>query len=122
MAARLIQPVGGGQTETPNLLDRIAMKNELKDELGLLVDPLTDESLHPLLRDEILGESLHTWNTIHCSRAARERTQVRLSISEGRQYGLHSPSVMVMMIDLHEPGFSIHPATRRDADTLSRTF
>lgn len=34
--------------EAPNLLDRIAMKNELEDELGLPVDLLTDESLHPL--------------------------------------------------------------------------
>ncbi|QSO47487.1 nucleotidyltransferase family protein [Alicyclobacillus mengziensis] len=43
--------------EVPNLLDRIAMKNELEDELGLPVDLLTDESLHPLLRNEILGEA-----------------------------------------------------------------
>ena len=43
--------------EVPNLLDRIAMKNELEDELGLPVDLLTDESLHPLLRNEILDEA-----------------------------------------------------------------
>ena len=43
--------------EEPNLLDRIGMKHELEDELGMPVDLLTDESLHPLLRDEILGEA-----------------------------------------------------------------
>lgn len=43
--------------EEPNLLDRIGMKHELEDELGMPVDLLTDESLHPLLRDEILREA-----------------------------------------------------------------
>ena len=43
--------------ENPNLLDRIGMKYELEDELGMPVDVLTDESLHPLLRNEILREA-----------------------------------------------------------------
>ncbi|MBX6353442.1 MAG: nucleotidyltransferase family protein [Thermoflavifilum sp.] len=43
--------------ENPNLLDRIAMKQDLEDLLGLKVDLLTDESLHPVLRDEILAEA-----------------------------------------------------------------
>ena len=43
--------------EKPNLLDRIRMKQELEDELGMPVDLLTDQSLHPSLRDDILRES-----------------------------------------------------------------
>lgn len=43
--------------ESPNLLDRIGMKYELEDELGMPVDLLTDESLHPALREEILREA-----------------------------------------------------------------
>lgn len=43
--------------EYPNLLDRIGMKQELEDELGIPVDLLTDESLHPSLREDILRES-----------------------------------------------------------------
>lgn len=41
----------------PNLLDRIRMKHDLEEELGMPVDLLTDDSLHPLLRDEILSEA-----------------------------------------------------------------
>lgn len=43
--------------EVPNLLDRIAMKNELEDELGIPVDLVTRESLYSLLREEILNEA-----------------------------------------------------------------
>ena len=43
--------------DVPNLLDRIGMKYELEDELGIAVDLLTDDSLHPLLRDRILHEA-----------------------------------------------------------------
>ncbi len=43
--------------EVPNLLDRIGMKYELEDELGIPVDLLTDDSLHPLLKDAILREA-----------------------------------------------------------------
>lgn len=43
--------------EAPNLLDRIGMTYELEEMLGMPVDLLTDESLHPLLRNEILNEA-----------------------------------------------------------------
>ncbi len=34
--------------EIPNLLDRIAMKSELENELSIPVNLLTNESIHPL--------------------------------------------------------------------------
>lgn len=43
--------------EEPNLLDRISMKHDLEEELGMSVDLLTDESIHPLLRGDILHEA-----------------------------------------------------------------
>jgi predicted nucleotidyltransferase len=43
--------------EEPNLLDRIGMKHELEDLLGLRVDLLTEENLHPAFRDQILAEA-----------------------------------------------------------------
>jgi predicted nucleotidyltransferase len=43
--------------EQPNLLDRIAMKQDLEDLLGMKVDLLTDETIHPALREQILREA-----------------------------------------------------------------
>jgi len=43
--------------EIPNLIDRISMKFDLEDELGMPVYLLTDDSLHPLLRNDILLEA-----------------------------------------------------------------
>lgn len=43
--------------DVPNRLYRIEMKYALENELGIPVDLLTDESLHPLLRDRILHEA-----------------------------------------------------------------
>ncbi|WP_188881349.1 nucleotidyltransferase family protein [Alicyclobacillus cellulosilyticus] len=43
--------------EQPNLLDRIAFKHELERLLGMSVDVLTDETVHPVLRDNIHAEA-----------------------------------------------------------------
>jgi predicted nucleotidyltransferase len=43
--------------ETLNLIDRISMKQDLEDLLGLNVDLLTEENLHPAFREQILREA-----------------------------------------------------------------
>ncbi|SFV09371.1 hypothetical protein SAMN05421543_1571 [Alicyclobacillus macrosporangiidus] len=43
--------------EEPNLLDRIGMKQDLEALLGIRVDLLTEENLHPAFREQILAEA-----------------------------------------------------------------
>ena len=43
--------------EKPNLLDQIALKQDLEDVLGMSVDILTDDAIHPLLKSRILEEA-----------------------------------------------------------------
>jgi len=41
-----------------SLLDHIALKQDLEDLLGSEVDVVTEDGLHPLLRDRILAEAM----------------------------------------------------------------
>lgn len=41
-----------------NLLDHIALKQDLEDLLGVSVDVVTRRGIHPLLRDAILAEAV----------------------------------------------------------------
>jgi uncharacterized protein len=41
-----------------NLLDLIALSNELEDTLGIEVDVLSENGLSPYLRDRILAEAV----------------------------------------------------------------
>lgn len=43
--------------EKPDLLDQIALKQDLEDVLGMSVDILTDDTIHPLLKSRILEEA-----------------------------------------------------------------
>ncbi|MHB1628016.1 MAG: nucleotidyltransferase family protein [Bacilli bacterium] len=43
--------------EHPDLLDQIALKQDLEDALGIPVDILTDDAIHPLLKNRILREA-----------------------------------------------------------------
>ena len=43
--------------EKPDLLDQIALKQDLEDVLGMPVDILTDDTIHPLLKERILEEA-----------------------------------------------------------------
>lgn len=43
--------------DSPNLIDHIAFKQDLEDLLQMPVDLLTEASVHPLLRDQILQEA-----------------------------------------------------------------
>ena len=43
--------------EHPDLLDQIALKQDLEDTLGIPVDILTDDVIHPLLKHRILREA-----------------------------------------------------------------
>lgn len=45
-------------TEGSSLLDLIGLQLDLADALGISVDAHTYRSLHPLLRDRILGEEV----------------------------------------------------------------
>jgi len=45
-------------SEGRNLLDLIALSNELEDVLGIEVDVVTEGGLSPYLRDRILAEAV----------------------------------------------------------------
>ena len=68
---RVFGSVATGQSQTPNdidflvelekewsLLDRIAMKQDLEDLLGLSVDLVTEKGLHWFIRDQVLSEAV----------------------------------------------------------------
>ena len=42
-----------------SLLDIVALKQDLEDLLGCKVDVVTERSISPLVRDEILREAVH---------------------------------------------------------------
>lgn len=44
--------------EDRDLLDRIALKQDLEDLLGIDVDVVTEKSLHPVLRSQIQKEAV----------------------------------------------------------------
>ncbi len=44
-----------------SLLDLVAVKHAIEDELGIEVDIATRDSLHPLLKDEIEGHALRVF-------------------------------------------------------------
>jgi|SRR5690554_1231975 len=44
--------------EDRDLLDRIALKQDLEDLLGIDVDVVTDNALHPILRSKIQKEAV----------------------------------------------------------------
>lgn len=44
--------------EDRDLLDRIALKQDLEDLLGVDVDVVTENALHPILRSRILSEAV----------------------------------------------------------------
>lgn len=41
-----------------SLLDRIALQQDLEELLGLKVDVVTEDALHPHVKSQILGEAL----------------------------------------------------------------
>lgn len=44
--------------EDRDLLDRIALKQDLEDLLGVDVDVVTENALHPVLRSRVLAEAV----------------------------------------------------------------
>lgn len=44
--------------ESRSLLDRIALKQDLEDLLGIAIDVVTEKALHPILRPRILEEAV----------------------------------------------------------------
>lgn len=44
--------------EDRNLLDRIALQQDLEELLGVAVDVVTEKALHPILRTRVLEEAL----------------------------------------------------------------
>ncbi|UOF91510.1 nucleotidyltransferase family protein [Fodinisporobacter ferrooxydans] len=44
--------------ENPNLIQRISLKQELEDLLGMPVDVLTEATVHPMLKDRIMLEAV----------------------------------------------------------------
>lgn len=48
-------------TKKFSLLDLVAVKHAIEDEIGIEVDITTRDSLHPLLKEEIEGHALRVF-------------------------------------------------------------